>query len=165
MRIAGVILLWAACSLVGIQSHAENPCLARYGSKTGEKPLTAEEQVHQLLLQTPRDDWRRVWAGDVEALLRCGARQDADNFFATLYGTPALIPGIVLEADQNSIRVVVNDGGGLAQHLGTFCFIFDRPLSVVPRHGEKVLIRGTYSSYDRDPLQIKMTNSSFSLER
>lgn len=161
MRIAGAILLSAVCSFVGIQCYAQNhPCPAHDSSKAGKKTLTAAEQVHRLLLQTPRDDWSRLWVGDVLAILRCGSRQDADEFFAALDNALARMDGTVLEADQNSIRVVVHDG---LPPLGVFWFTFDAPLAVIPHPGEEVVISGTYSSYNREPLQIKMTKSAFSV--
>lgn len=160
MGVAGSILLSAICFFVGIQCYAQNPCPARYSSKAGEKPLTAAEQVHRLLLQTPREEWGRLWAGEVLAILRCGSRQDADEFFTAFHNTSAQMDGIVLDADQSSIRVVVHDSDS---HLGAFWFTFNRPLAAIPHPGEEVVISGTYSLCNRNPLQIKMTNSSFSV--
>lgn len=101
-----------------------------------------------------------MWIGDVEAILRCGSQQDSDEFFAVLQNASVHVNGTVLEADRKSIRIVV---GVDDPYLGAFWFTFDGPLAVIPNPGENVVISGTYSSYNQEPLQIKMTNSSISV--
>lgn len=160
MRVRAAILLSATCLFVGIGCYAQNPCSARYNTNPNEKPLTSAELAHRALLLTPPEEWRDFTLGDVEFILRCGTQQDADKLSAALHNTSTQMPGAtVLEANQNLIGVASNDG--FHPHLGAFWFAFDKPLAVTPHPGERVLISGTYSSYNRTPFQINMTNSSY----
>ena len=159
MRTSAAVLLLTTCFLVGIDSCAQDPCSSVYRPKPGKKPLTAAQLVHRNLLQIPSEDRNHLAFGDVESILRCGTRQDAKVFFAALRNTSVqMVGGTVVEADQHAIRVSWDYG--LKPDPGAFRFNFERPLTAIPRPGDKIVIRGTYSSYSQEPFQINMTNAS-----
>ena len=161
MRIMAAVVLCATFLFAGMEGHSQDPCTTEYRSKPSEKPLTGTELVHRNMLLIPFEKWRRFGFGDVEVFLRCGTQQDADEFFTALHNTSTEMPGAtVLEADRDVV-LVAWEGDGDNGHLGTFAFRFSSPLTMLPHPGDKIDIRGTYSSYSRMPLQINMTNSSF----
>jgi hypothetical protein len=157
MRFAAAIFLSATFFFVGIDCYAQDPCSRTVSPKPGEKPLTSAEIV---LLTTPPEERRHLALSDVEFSLRCGTPQDAAELFVVLRNTSVQIPdATVVEANQDFIRVSRDDG--FKPNLVTFRFTFDKPLSAIPNPGDKIQIRGTYSSYSREPFQINITNSSF----
>lgn len=160
MRTSAAILLLATCFFVGFDCHAQDPCSQSVSTKPDEKPLTSAEFVHRLLVQTPPKERRLIYFGDVEYILKCGTQQDAAELFAAVRNTTVQMFGAtVVEADQHVILVSWKDG--FKPSLVAFRFNFDTPLTVIPHPGEKILISGTYLSYDREPFQIIMTNPSF----
>lgn len=161
MRTAAAILLLTTCFFVGIECYSQDPCAApSFSTKPDEKPLTAAELVHRVLLKTPREEWRHLAFGDVELILRCGTQQEGAELFAAVRNTSVQMVGAtVVEANQHVIRVSWEDG--FKPHLVAFRFNFDTPLTAIPYPGEKILISGTYSSYSQEPFQINMTNPFF----
>lgn len=160
MRSVAAILFFATCFFVSIKCYSQDPCSARYSSEPNAATLTAAELVHRVLLQTPAAEWNRLDVADVEFVLKCGTQQDAERFFAALRDTSMQIgAATVVEAGPDFVSVAWDDGSH--PNLGTFRFQFDQPLIAIPHPGDKVLIRGTYSSYKQEPFCIYMTNASF----
>lgn len=162
MRTATTILLSAMFFLWGFDCHAQDPCSPRLVKTTeSEKTLSGAEIAHQVLLKTTPTTRRFLVPGDVEFVLKCGTQQDAAELFADIRGAAMEIgSGTVVETDKSTIRVAWDDDGFKA-NLKAFLFNFDKPLTEMPHPGEKLIIRGTYSSFSREPFQINVTNSSY----
>jgi hypothetical protein len=163
MRIAAAILLSATCFPVGMGCYAQDSCSVRQApTKPGDKPLTASEKVHHILLTTPPWNQLHFAFGDVEAILKCGTQEDAAKFFAWVRNTSVQMVGAtVVESDQDVFLVSWDEG--FKPNLAAFRFNLDKPLDAIPHPGDKVIIRGTYSSYSREPFQINLSNASFVL--
>lgn len=163
MRLAAASILSATLFSAATLCFSQSPCSDRAITPNSyDKPLTSTELVHRIMLTTSSEDLHNLAFGDVEYILKCGTQQDAESLFAAIGNTSVKMVGAtVVEANQNSIRVAWDDG--FKPHLGTFWFDFEKPLTVIPMPGEKIIINGTYVSYTREPLQIVMTNPSFVL--
>lgn len=162
MRAAAAILFSVMSFSGGILCYSQDPCAVRHESGPKKSSISAAEIAHGALVQMSPDGWNKFAAGDVEFILRCGTQEDADRLFAVLHNTSMQMGEVaVQEANQNAIRVVWHDGNHPA--LGAFRFEFDKPISLPPSPGEKVIISGTYSSYSRAPFRINMTNAAFTL--
>ena len=162
MRFAAAILLFATCFFVGTDCYSQDPCSRTVRPKPDEKPLTSAEIVHHVLLNNSLEQRRHLTLSDVVFMLRCGTQQDAAEFFVAIRDTSVQVPdATVVEANQDFVRVSWDDG--FKPNLVAFTFKFDKPLNAIPQPGDKIQIRGTYSSYSREPFQINMTNSSFVL--
>jgi hypothetical protein len=161
MRFAAALLLSATCLVTGNAGYSQDPCSGRpLSPKPGEQPLTVAQLAHQAFLETTSETRPRLALGDVEAIVKCGMQQDAEELFATMRDTSVQASGFtVVEADRNSICVFWDDG--FKPNLAAFRFHFDQPLPALPHPGDRIRISGNYSPYSREPLQINMTNASF----
>jgi len=105
-------------------------------------------------------DWDHVAFEDIEIILKCGLREDAEEFFSRIQNKAVQMVGAtVVDASQDAVRVSWKDS--FKPNLAAFKFNFDRPPNVIPHPGDKITISGTYSSYSREPFQINLTNASF----
>ncbi len=66
---------------------------------------TPEEQIHDLLATT--SDLNTLALADKETVLSVGSKEDADKLWALLQGKQTPVPGIVIEANPNQIKVAV----------------------------------------------------------
>jgi tetratricopeptide (TPR) repeat protein len=64
-----------------------------------------QEQIHDLLATTP--DLTTLALADKETVLAFGAKEDADKLWSLLQGKQTPVPGIVISADANQIKVAV----------------------------------------------------------
>jgi hypothetical protein len=64
-----------------------------------------QEQIHDLLQSTP--DLTTLALADKETVLAFGAKEDADKLWGLLQGKQTPVPGIVIAADANQIKVAV----------------------------------------------------------
>jgi hypothetical protein len=63
------------------------------------------EQIHDLITSTP--DLTTLALADKETVLSYGSKEDADKLWALLQGKQTPVPGIVISADANTIKVAV----------------------------------------------------------
>ena len=66
---------------------------------------TPEEQIHDLIQNTP--DLKTLALADKETVLAVGSKEDADKLWSLLQGQETPVPGTVIEANANQIKVAV----------------------------------------------------------
>jgi len=66
---------------------------------------TPAEQIHDLLASTP--DLTTLALADKETILALGSKEDADRLWALLKDKETQVPGVVIEADANTVKVAV----------------------------------------------------------
>ena len=66
---------------------------------------TPAEQIHDLLASTP--DLKTLALADKETVLALGSKEDADKLWALLKDQQTPVPGVVIEADANTVKVAV----------------------------------------------------------
>ena len=64
-----------------------------------------QEQIHDLIASTP--DLTTLALADKETVLAYGSKEDADKLWALLQGKQTPVPGIIISADANTIKVAV----------------------------------------------------------
>ncbi len=66
---------------------------------------TLAEQIHEIIATTP--DLSKLALADKENVLALGSKEDADKLWALLKDQQTQVPGIVIEADANTVKVAV----------------------------------------------------------
>jgi hypothetical protein len=66
---------------------------------------TPEEQIHDLVANTP--DLKSLALADKETILSVGSKEDADKLWGLLQGQETPVPGTVIEANANQVKVAV----------------------------------------------------------
>lgn len=75
------------------------------GTFTIAPAKSPQEQIHDLIASTP--DLTTLALADKETVLAYGSKEDADKLWALLQGKQTPVPGIVISADANTIKVAV----------------------------------------------------------
>ncbi len=117
------------------------------------------EQIHDLIAQTP--DLKSLALADKETVLALGSKDDADKLWALLKDQQTQVPGVVIEADANTVKVAVTQD---AKDTKTADFVVNmkKPLTeaelkvVQPGYEFKsaqgaAQLVGTYDSYTQTP--------------
>ncbi len=119
---------------------------------------TPEEQIHDLLATTA--DLNTLALADKETVLSVGSKEDADKLWALLQGKETPVPGTVIEANPNQIKVAVTQD---AKDAKTADFIVNMkepiPDKDVPAVGSELKLLkdggpeldGTYDTYTQVP--------------
>ncbi len=119
---------------------------------------TPQEQIHDLLASTP--DWNTLALADKETVLAVGSKEDADKLWATLQGKETPVPGTVIDANANQIKVAVTQD---AKDAKTADFIVNMkepiPEKEIPAVGSELKLLkdggpeldGTYDTYTQVP--------------
>lgn len=119
---------------------------------------TPAEQIHDLLASTP--DLNTLALADKETVLAMGSKDDADKLWALLKDKQTVVPGVVISADANQIKVAVTQD---AKDTKTADFVVNmkKPLTeaelkeIVPGFEFKTTpaaeLAGTYDSYTQTP--------------
>jgi hypothetical protein len=119
---------------------------------------TPEEQIHDLLASTP--DLNTLALADKETVLSVGSKEDADKLWALLQGKQTPVPGTVIDANPNQIKVAVTQD---AKDAKTADFIVNMkepiPDKEVPAVGSELKLLkdggpeldGTYDTYTQVP--------------
>jgi hypothetical protein len=119
---------------------------------------TPEEQIHDLLATTA--DLNTLALADKETVLSVGSKEDADKLWALLQGKETPVPGTVMEANPNQIKVAVTQD---AKDAKTADFIVNMkepiPDKDVPAVGSELKLLkdggpeldGTYDTYTQVP--------------
>jgi hypothetical protein len=119
---------------------------------------TPEEQIHDLIATTP--DLNTLALADKETVLSVGSKEDADKLWALLQGKQTPVPGTVIEANPNQIKVAVTQD---AKDAKTADFIVNMkepiPDKDVPAVGSELKLLkdggpeldGTYDTYTQVP--------------
>jgi hypothetical protein len=128
---------------------------------------TPQEKIHDLLANTP--DLKTLALSDKETILAYGSKDDADRMWAVLKDQQTPVPGTVLEADANTIKVAVTDDAKQAK-TPDFIVNMKEPLKEkeIPAVGSdlKLLsdggpeLDGTYDTYTQIPATDTTTASA-----
>jgi hypothetical protein len=119
---------------------------------------TPEEQIHDLLAST--SDWNSFALADKETVLSVGSKEDADKLWALLQGKQTPVPGTVIEANPNQIKVAVTQDAKDAK-TADFIVNMKEPIADkdVPAVGSELKLLkdggpeldGTYDTYTQVP--------------
>ena len=119
---------------------------------------TPEEQIHDLLATT--SDLNTLALADKETVLSVGSKEDADKLWALLQGKQTPVPGIVIEANPNQIKVAVTQDAKDAK-TADFIVNMKEPIADkdVPAVGSELKLMkdggpeldGTYDTYTQIP--------------
>lgn len=74
---------------------------------------TQQEVIHQLLASTA--DWNTLALVDKETVLSVGSKEDADKLWGLLQGKDTPVPGTVIEANANQVKVAVTEDAKAAK--------------------------------------------------
>jgi hypothetical protein len=117
------------------------------------------EQIHDLIAATP--DLNTLALADKETVLALGTKDDADKLWALLKDKETQVPGVVIDADTNTIKVAVTQDAKDAK-VADFVVNLKKPLAdadlktIVPGYEFKpgqtgAQLVGTYDSYTQTP--------------
>ncbi len=114
------------------------------------------EQIHDLIASTP--DLNTLALADKETVLALGTKDDADKLWALLKDKTTQVPGVVIEADANTIKVAVTQDAKDAK-IADFVVNLKKPLTEkeIPAPGFEFKTQpaaelvGTYDSYTQTP--------------
>lgn len=119
---------------------------------------TPEEQIHDLLATT--SDLNTLALADKETVLSVGSKEDADKLWALLQGKQTPVPGTVIEANPNQIKVAVTQDAKDAK-TADFIVNMKEPIADkdVPAIGSELKLLkdggpeldGTYDTYTQVP--------------
>lgn len=122
------------------------------------KAKSPAEQIHDLIAATP--DLNTLALADKETVLALGTKEDADKLWALLKDKQTQVPGIVISADANSVKVAVTQDAKDAK-VADFIVNMKKPLTeselkVIQPGFEfttqpKAELVGTYDSYTQVP--------------
>jgi hypothetical protein len=127
-------------------------------SSTFTAAKTPEEQIHDLVANTP--DLKTLALADKETILSIGSKEDADKLWALLQGQDTPVPGTVIEANANQVKVAVTQD---AKDAKTADFIVNMkepiPEKEIPVAGSELKLLkdggpeldGTYDTYTQVP--------------
>ena len=119
---------------------------------------TPQETIHQLIAQTP--DLKSLALADKETVLAVGSKEDADKLWSLLQGQETPVPGTVIEANANQVKVAVTED---AKSAKTADFIVNMkepiPEKEIPAVGSELKllkdggpeVDGTYDTYTQIP--------------
>jgi hypothetical protein len=120
------------------------------------KAKSPQEQIHDLIASTP--DLTTLALADKETVLAFGTKDDADKLWGLLQGKQTPVPGIVISADANTIKVAVTQDAKDAK-VADFIVNLKEPLkdSEIPAAGfefktqPSAELDGTYDTYTQVP--------------
>ncbi|HEY1984891.1 MAG TPA: hypothetical protein VGG85_05755 [Terracidiphilus sp.] len=125
------------------------------------------EQIHDLIAATP--DLNTLALADKETVLALGTKEDADKLWALLKDKTTQVPGVVIEADANTIKVAVTQDAKDSK-VADFVVNLKKPLTdaelktVVPGFEFKTQpaaeLVGTYDSYTQTPATATTTQAA-----
>ncbi len=124
------------------------------------------EQIHDLLAST---DPNTLALADKETVLAMGSKEDADKLWALVQGKETQVPGIVIEATADQIKVAVTQDAKDSK-VPDFIVNLKKPLTeaeqkiVVPGFEFKTqpdaMLVGTYDTYQQVPATDKTSQSA-----
>jgi hypothetical protein len=116
---------------------------------------------------TDNPDFTTYAMGDSEYVLANASPDNAEKLFATLKDKVVIIPGTVISADANQIKLAVTDDAK-ADKVADFTINMKKPLEDkdIPAVGTDVKnLVGTYDSYTQTPPQIIMRDGEFQVAK
>jgi hypothetical protein len=125
-----------------------------------------QEQIHDLLAST---DPKTLALADKETVLAMGSKDDADKMWALLQGQETPVPGVVIEATADQVKVAVTEDAKAAK-VPDFIVNMKKPLTeaelkvIQPGFEFKTqpdaTLVGTYDTYRQVPATDKTSQSA-----
>lgn len=125
------------------------------------------EQIHDLIAQTP--DLNSLALADKETVLALGSQEDADKLWTLLKDKTTQVPGIVISADPNTIKMAVTQDAKDSK-IADFIVNMKKPLTeaelkvIQPGFEFKTQpdaeLVGTYDSYQKVPATATTSQSA-----
>lgn len=143
--------------LDAVKTQAASALLPPAGFTITPAP-TQQEMIHQILANTP--DLKSLALTDKEMVLAVGAKEDADKLWGVVQGQESPVPGTVIEANANQVKVAVTED---AKSAKTADFIVNMkepiPEKEIPAAGSELKLLkdggpeldGTYDTYTQVP--------------
>ncbi|KAA6464998.1 hypothetical protein DYQ86_03325 [Acidobacteria bacterium AB60] len=138
---------------------------ASYNPPPAKSPA---EQIHDLLASTP-DGGKSLALADKETVLAVGSKEDADKLWGLLQGQETPVPGVVIEATADQVKVAVTEDAK-ASKVPDFIVNMKKPLTeaelkvVQPGFEFKTqpdaTLVGTYDTYRQVPATDKTSASA-----
>lgn len=118
-------------------------------------PPSPQELAHQAITTTP--DLKTLALSDKEFILANGSKEDADKLWAVMQGVTAEVPGQVVEATADQLKVAVTEDAK-ASKTPDFTINMKTPLKTdeIPAAGADVKVIATFDSYTQNPAMIIM---------
>lgn len=117
-----------------------------------------QEQIHDLITQTA--DLNSLALADKETILAMGSKDDADKLWALLQGKQTQVPGVVIEATADQIKVAVTQDAKDAK-VADFIVNMKKPLTAAElktiqpglefKSAPDAMLVGTYDTYRQVP--------------
>ncbi len=129
-------------------------------------PAPTSKQIADKFV-TDNPDFTTYAMGDSEYVLANASPENAEKLWATLKDKVVIIPGTVISADANQIKLAVTDDAK-ADKVADFTINMKKPLADkdIPAVGSDVKnLVGTYDSYTQTPPQIIMREGEFQVEK
>ncbi len=126
---------------------------------------TPKEIADKFVADNP--DFSTYAMGDSEYVLANASPENAEKLFATLKDKVVIIPGTVVSADANQIKLAVTDDAK-ADKVADFTINMKKPLADkdIPAAGTDMKnLVGTYDSYTQTPPQIIMRDGEIQVEK
>lgn len=119
---------------------------------------TPQEQIHQVIANTP--DLKSLALTDKEMVLAVGSKDDGDKLWSVLQGQESPVPGTVIEANANQVKVAVTQDAKDAK-TADFIVNMKEPIAEkeIPTVGSELKLLkdggpeldGTYDTYTQVP--------------
>lgn len=118
-------------------------------------PPSPQQLAHQAITSTA--DLKTLALSDKEFILANGTKEDADKLWAVMQGVTAEVPGQVVEATADQLKVAVTEDAK-ASKTPDFTINMKTPLkeSEIPAAGADVKVIATFDSYTQNPAMIIM---------
>jgi hypothetical protein len=126
-----------------------------------------QEQIHDLIAATPNLDTLAL--SDKETILAMGTKDDADKMWAVLQGKTTQVPGVVIEATADQIKVAVTQDAKDAK-VPDFIVNMKKPLTeaelktIQPgfefKSAPDAMLVGTYDTYRQVPATDKTSQAA-----
>ncbi len=119
--------------------------------KQAPPPPSPQELAHQAISSTA--DLKTLALADKEFILANGTKEDADKLWATMKDVTAEVPGQVIEATADQVKLAVTEDAK-ASKTADFTINMKTPLKEIPAVGATVKLIGTFDSYTQNPGMI-----------
>lgn len=135
------------------------------GTYTITPAATPAEIAHKVVVETP--DLTTLNLNDKEFILASGTKDDADKLWGVMKDQVTPVPGIVISADANTIKMAVSQDAKDAK-IADFIVNLKKPLADkdIPQPGFEFGLQpaaeldGTYDSYTQVPATATMTQTA-----
>jgi tetratricopeptide (TPR) repeat protein len=118
-------------------------------------PPSPQDLAHQAVTSTP--DLKTLALADKEFILTNGTQEDSDKVWAVMKGVTAEVPGTVIEATADQVKVAVTDDAK-ASKTADFTINMKTSLKEIPAVGSDIKVDATFDSYTKNPAMIIMTD-------